>query len=122
MMLAENYPQNVHIHAMIGQGLYQLYWSQKNHELGKVLSLPDPRFEENYDRYLSFLHTLRLMELASLSYYYTVTKRKIFGEQEDILYACWLASKTEVSQEDPLKIKTEYIARFPTGKYLLQMK
>ncbi|MBL0742977.1 M48 family metallopeptidase [Chryseolinea lacunae] len=122
LALAERYPENAYVHAMIGQGLYQLYWYQKNHELGKVLSLPDARFEENYDRYLSFVHTLRLMELASLSYYYSSTQRERFGVQEDLLYACWLSSKTEVSQSDPGKIKTEYIANFPQGRYLSKMK
>jgi hypothetical protein len=122
MMLAEQYPNNVYVHAMIAQNLYQLYKSQKNHEIGKVLALPDPRFEENYDRYLTFFHSLRLMELASLSYYYPTTKKEMYGTQEDFLFACWLASTTEVSQEDPAKIRKEYIAKFPSGKYLSQMK
>jgi hypothetical protein len=106
---------------MIGQGLYQLYNHQKNHELAKVLALPDPRFEENYDRYLSFIHSLRLMELASLSYYYVSTKNEFYRDHEDFLYAFWLASRTEVSQEDPEKIKAEYIRKFPSGKYLTKM-
>jgi Zn-dependent protease with chaperone function len=122
LMLAERYSENVYVHAMIAQNLYQLYWNQKNHELGKVLALPDPRFNENYDRYLSFVHSLRLMELASLSYYYTTTKKDIYGTQEDFLYACWLTSKTEVSQNDPEKIKAEYVSKFPSGKYLARMK
>lgn len=122
LMLADRYPQNSYIHAMIGQGLYQLYRYQKNHELGKVLALPDPRFEENYDRYLSFIHSLRLTELASLSYYYVSTKKEFHKEQEDFLYACWLTSTTAIGNEDPAKIKAEYAMRFPSGKYLTKMK
>ncbi len=122
MILAERYPDNAYAHAIIGQSLYQLYLHQKNHELGKVLSLPDPRFDENYDRVLSFLHTLRLMELGSLAYHYTSLKKETFSTSEDFIYARWLSSHTEVSQDDPAKIKSEYIARFPAGKYIALMR
>lgn len=121
MILAEHYPDNAYAHALIGQSLYQLYLHQKNHELGKVLALPDPRFDENYDRVLTFLHTLRLMELGSLAYYYTATKKETFSTSEDFIYAWWLSSHTEVSQDDPARIKSEYISRFPSGKYIAMM-
>lgn len=121
LMLAERYPNNVYVHSMISQCLYQLYWNQKNHTLGKVLTLPDPRLEENYDRFLTFVHNLRLMELASLSYYYTMTKKNSYGTNEDFLYACWLTSHSEISQEDPAKIKAEYLSIFPSGKYASKM-
>ncbi len=121
MILAEHYPDNAYAHALIGQSLYQLYLHQKNHELGKVLALPDPRFDENYDRVLTFLHTLRLMELGSLAYHYTATKKETFSTSEDFIYAWWLSSHTEVSQDDPARIKSEYIARFPSGKYIAMM-
>jgi predicted Zn-dependent protease len=122
MILSERYPDNAYAHAMIGQSLYQLYLHQKNHELGKVLALPDPRFDENYDRVLSFLHALRLLELASLAYQYISTKKETFSTSEDFIYARWLSSHTEVSQDDPAKIKSEYIARFPAGKYIALMR
>lgn len=122
LTLSDRYPDNSYIHAMIGQGLYQLYKHQKDHELGKVLALPDPRFAENYDRYLSFVHALRLMELASLSYHYVSTKKELYGQQEEFLYARWLTSTTEISQEDPGEIRAEYARRFPAGKYLTKMK
>lgn len=122
LILTERYPDNAYVHALIGQSLYQLYWHQKNHELGKVLALPDPRFDENYDRLLTFLHTLRLMEIGALTYNYTATKKEAFNTSEDFLYAYWLSSHTEVSQDDPAKIKSEYISRFPSGKYIAMMK
>ncbi len=121
LILAERYPNNVYVHSMISQCLYQLYRNQKNHTLGKVLTLPDPRFEENYDRFLTFVHNLRLMELASLSYHYTMTKKDMYGTNEDFLYACWLNSQSEISQEDPARIKAEYLSIFPSGKYLSRM-
>lgn len=121
MILAEHYPNNAYIHALIGQSLYQLYQHQKNHELGKVLALPDPRFDENYDRVLTFLHSLRLMELASLAYHYTASKKDTFSASEDFIYARWLNSHIEVSQDDPAHIKSEYISMYPSGKYIALM-
>ncbi len=121
LVLAERYPNNAFLHTMISQCLYQLYINQKNHTLGKVLILPDPRFEENYDRFLTFVHNLRLTELGSLSYYYAMTRKNVYGANEDFLYACWLNSQSEISQEDPAKIRAEYLSMFPTGKYTAQM-
>ena len=122
LILLDRYPNNIYLHSMISKCLYQLYRYQKNHELGTVLSLPDPRFDENYDRVLTFLHALRLMEIASLSYYYPMTKKEIYGNDEEFLYACWLSSQSEVSQESPDKIKLRYKSMFPSGKYNAMMK
>lgn len=122
LILLQNYPDNAYLHATIGQCMYQLYSYQKNHELGRVLSLPDSRFDENYDRFLTYIHTLRLMELASLSYYYTASKMDEYGNDERFMYALWLVSNTEVSKQEPDKIKSAYQSKFPSGKYLKLMK
>jgi hypothetical protein len=122
LILVERYPNNIYLHTTISKCLYQLYRYQKNHQLGTVLALPDPRFDENYDRVLTFLHTLRLMEIASLSYYYPLTKKELCGNDEEFLYAWWLSSQSEISQESPDKIKLKYKSMFPSGKYIAMMK
>jgi hypothetical protein len=122
LILAERYPQNVYLHGQITENLYQLYRHQKNHELGLVLELPDPRFDENYDRFLHFIHKLRLVELASLAYYYPVTRVDAYDGDEYFLYTRWLSTQVEVSQTDPGKIKAEYLTRFPEGRYKSLMK
>ena len=121
LLLADHYPNNAYLHAMIGRSLYQLYAHQKNHELGKVLQLPDPRFDENYDRFLTFIHTLRLNELASLSYYYMINGQKEFFENEDYLYSLWLCSDLDMSKLDRNKVKEDYQERFPKGRFLNDM-
>jgi hypothetical protein len=122
LLLADRYPANVYLQAIIGKSLYQLFVYQRNHELGKVLELPDPRFPENYDRFLSFIHSLRLMELSSLAYHYMATRPAVSFEDEEFLYALWLCSTLQVSKLSPDKVKEEYTERFPRGKYLEQMK
>lgn len=81
------------------------------------MDLPDPRFDENYDRFLTFVHALRLMELASLAYYYPTVRAETYSGDEYFLYTRWLSAQVEVSQTDPGKVKAEYSARFPEGRY-----
>jgi hypothetical protein len=122
MVLLEKYPDNAWAHGMVGKCLYQLYTCQKNHTLGRVLDLPDPRFEENYDRFLTFLHQLRLSELGSLAYQYVTTKKEEFFLNEDFLYATWLCSQLPMSKLDPQSVKDDYVAQFPNGRYSKLMK
>lgn len=117
LQLIERFPTSAYLHAMIGKCLYKLYEYQKAHQLGKVLEQPDPRFDESYDRFLTFIHSLRLTELASLSYYYLAGQPEIYYKDEEFLYAMWLISHLEMSQIDPLEIKRAYIEAFPKGKY-----
>lgn len=121
LVLAEQYPQNVYAHAMIVKCMYQLYRAQKNHVLGKSLELPDPRFEENYDRFLNFIHALRLFELANLSYYYAISQPESFYSDEEFIHALWMASKFDFSKVDSQKVRDDYEQLFPNGKYLQEM-
>lgn len=122
LQLVEIYPDNVYLSAKIGQCLYQLYDNQKNHTLGKVLDLPDPRFPENYDRFLTFIHKLRLGELAALAYHHIISQREEFFNDEEFLYTAWLVSRLDISRLDPESIKEDYFARYPDGRYRNAMK
>jgi hypothetical protein len=122
LLLAEQYPRNIYLQAMIGKCLFTLYTYQKNHQLGKVLPLPDPRFPENYDRYLTFMHKLRLGELGAIAYYYMTSRPEASFDDEEFIYALWLCSRLEISKMSPDKVKEEYTARWPQGRYLKQMR
>jgi Zn-dependent protease with chaperone function len=122
IVLAEKFPGNAYAHAMICKSLYQLYRAQKNHEFGKVMELPDPRFEENYNRFLSFIHKLRLFEMANLAYHYAATRPEPFYSDEEFLHALWMCSKLEVSKVDPEKVRIDYEALYPKGRYISEMK
>jgi predicted Zn-dependent protease len=122
LLLARQYPENTYVQGLIGQSLYKLYQYQKAHDLGRVLSTPFARYPENYDRYLTFLHGLRLMELASITYHYTATQTAKYPTSDDLLYAYYLACNTEVSQQDATAVKADYLKRFPDGRYRAQLK
>lgn len=117
LQLTQQFPENTYLHAMIGRGLFKLYAAQKIHEFGKVTELPDPRFSESYDRYLTFIHKLRLGELAALSYHYiTVAPEKDF-EDEEMIYSLWLVSSLPGSEMDQQKVGDDYLSMFPDGRY-----
>jgi hypothetical protein len=122
LLLTQQFPDNIYLQATISKSLYKLYIYQRIHELDKVLELPDPRFPDNYDRFLTFVHKLRLGELASIAYNYTTTRPEINFQDEEFLYAVWLCSTLEVSKLDPNKVRDEYTAKFSFGKYSKQMR
>ena len=122
LLLMNDYPDNVYLQAMAGKCLFQLFVHQKKHELGKVLALPDPRYPENYNRMLTFIHKLRLTELAAISYYYTITKPADNFKNEHFLYTAWLVSFLDISQLDAGSVKEDYMSQFPNGKYKKEMK
>lgn len=122
LVLAESYPRNPYPHAMISKSLYQLYKAQKDHNLEKVLELPDPRFDENYNRFLSFINKLRLHELASLAYEYATTRPTEFYTDEEFIHALWQCSRFEFSKVDAEKVALEYEQLYPNGRYLQEMK
>ncbi|MDJ1492612.1 M48 family metallopeptidase [Cytophagaceae bacterium DM2B3-1] len=122
LLLLEKYPENTYLHAMVSQCIYQLYMYQKNHEIGKVLDLPDSRFADNYDRFLTFFQQLRLSEIASIGYQYAESRKTKDATSEDFWYAYWLCSQLPASKTTPTKIKAEYVGIFPTGKYIASMR
>jgi hypothetical protein len=120
--LADEYPGNTWLHAMIGRNLYRLYEAQKEHRLASTLELPDPRFDEGYNRFLTFIHKLRLLEVANLAYHYVTTRPGNDFLDEEFLYSLWLCSQLDMSLLDPEEVRKDYQSRFPTGKYLNRMK
>jgi hypothetical protein len=90
--------------------------------LSKVLDLPAPHYTENYDRFLTFIHKLRLIEIGSLAYYYTITRDDLFFQDEEFIYTLWLCSSLPMSEIDPDKVKEDYLALFPNGKHRSEIK
>ena len=122
LLLTDSFPDHPYPHAIIAKSLYQLYKAQKEHNLHEVLEFPDPRFDENYNRFLSFVNKLRLHELASLAYYYVTTRPAEFYSNEEFIHALWQCSSFEFSKVNGEKVAEEYEQLYPNGKYLHEMK
>ncbi|MGC4021335.1 MAG: M48 family metallopeptidase [Cyclobacteriaceae bacterium] len=102
--LVNKYPDNVYLHSRLIDCLDGIYVSQKNHELSRAVSLPDPHYYENYNQLLSFIHNLRLSEIGSIVYFYAADKKELFFDDEEFIYAYWLTC-AETSREDAALIK-----------------
>jgi len=122
LVLSEQYPDDVWLHAMIGRCLYQLYVAQEAHVLSKSLEQPGQNHDENYDRFLKFIHQLRLSELENLTYHYVINQEEEYFNDEDFLYTLWLVTHLKVSQLSPLAVADDYRAKFPNGHYLPLIK
>jgi hypothetical protein len=122
LQLLRFYPRNGYLHGMVVKFLFHIYLSQKNHEFGKVVELPDSRFSDSYNRFLTFIHQLRLSEIAALSYQYGISRDEQTFTNEHFLYALWLCSQLQVSQLDPVTIQEDYSILYPGGRYRSQMK
>ena len=122
LLLTERFPDDPYPRAMVAKSLYQLHKSQKDHNLDKVLELPDPRFDENYNRFLNFVSKLRLHELANLAYEYVTHQPAEFYSDEEFIHALWQCSRFQFSRMDDEKIAEEYQRLFPDGRYLHEIK
>jgi hypothetical protein len=117
LALLDRYSNNIYLHAMVAENWYQVYWYQKNHQLGKSIPLPDSRYPESYDRLLSFLQRLRILEIASIGYNYTINQKVDYFSDEEYLFAFWMISHLPTSEVSPDLIKDDYIQKFPKGRY-----
>jgi Peptidase family M48 len=117
LVFAEQYPENAWLRATIGRCLYQLYVAQAAHQLSKSLDQPSSRNDENYDRFLKFMHQLRLSELENITYNYIVNQKEEYFNDEEFLYTVWLVSHLKVSQLSPLAVEEDYHTKFPNGRY-----
>lgn len=73
------YPDDPYLALTVGKCLNELYASQKKHELGKIVDLPNPRYSEEYNALLRLVQNLRLQEIAALSYHFLKEREAALG-------------------------------------------
>jgi len=64
------YPGDPYLNTIIGKCLNELYTTQKNHTLSKIVDLPNPEHDIEYNSLLHMIQNLRLREIAALSFYF----------------------------------------------------
>ena len=111
------YPDNAYLHAAIGKCLNTIYINQKKHQLGNMIDLPNPRFEERYNTLLNFIQNLRLQEVAALSYYFLFKEANRFSTNEDFVYALIISKDNFNRPEEKKQWINFYKTNFPKGKY-----
>lgn len=68
--LLQTHPSDPYLIAQAGKIFNGFYEAQKNHTLGKVVDLPSPYFEANYNHILQFIQNLYLENFASINYHF----------------------------------------------------
>ena len=83
MQLYNKYPDNTYITTMIGKSLNLMYSNQKNHTLNKIVSLPSPMGEKNYNTLLEFIQKISLRDIGAISYFFLKQyESKFTGDKE----------------------------------------
>ena len=65
----------------IGECLNRLYLHQKEHTLGKVVDLPNPSGDEDYNTLLQFIQEARLQDFASISHYFLNKYKEVYKNE-----------------------------------------
>lgn len=90
--MLNHFPDTTYLHATIGRCLNEIYIKQKAHELGRIVDLPGPDFNEEYNKLLHLIQNTRLSEIASLSYYYLQQYQKTDSKDQRFTSA-WETAK-----------------------------
>ena len=122
LQLLQEYPDDAYLNAMVVKCLYHCRDYQQNHELRRVLDLPDPANDAEYNRFLGLMNQLRLRDLAQIGYYYCENRREKYQANEDFLFAAALASYMNDLTPEFQQRRREYIRQFPGGRFALFLK
>jgi hypothetical protein len=79
LTMIQIYPTDCYVTSVIGQCLNNIYINQKNHTLGKIVDLPNPDFNQNYNQLLQMIQNLRLREVAALSFNFLKEREQQFS-------------------------------------------
>jgi len=70
LKLLKIYPDNSYLITMAGLCLLQVQEAMLNHQLEEYVPLPQRQFDKDFKQVCTFLHRLRLREIAALTYHY----------------------------------------------------
>lgn len=120
-MLQES-PGEPYLHAKIGLSFYTIHKGLMEHNLDKQVPLPSPHHHPTYRQLVRFIHNLRSRELAKVGYYYLKDREKLYGENEDFLYALALAAKMMEFDDEFQSHRKKYMATYPMGRFYVELK
>ncbi len=102
---------------LAGKCLTKIYTAQQQHSLSKIVSLPSPDFDEEYNNFLKLLQNVRLTELASIAYHFLQTHSTAGKSSEDFV-AALIASKENAGKPEEKKEWINYYnSNFSNPKY-----
>jgi DNA-binding ferritin-like protein (Dps family) len=112
----KKYPNNVFLHALVGECFNTLYDAQKNHTFSKIVSIPSSNLPKNYLPFLRFLNNLSLKDISFIGFNYLNGLDKSYLQDEYMLYNMATAAKNADQKEALNTYKSLYLKSFPKGK------
>jgi hypothetical protein len=100
-------PTNSYVNGMIGKCLARIYTAQKQHELGKIIELPNEAFDEEYNKLLHLLQNIRLGELAAITYYFMEAHTQT-GKQSETFLKALIKSKENFEKPEEAAYWLQY--------------
>ena len=81
--LLEKNPDNVYLVTTIGKCFNEMYSNQKEHTLNRIVDLPSPYADKNYDAFTQFIQNISLTDMASIGHYFLKNyKTKMAGNAD----------------------------------------
>ena len=118
LQLLSKYPNNRYLHSTIAKCLYEMHQAQKQHKLNKYVEHTAPHHTETYKALLTFIHNLRLTEIAKIGYHYAAKQETACLDKEDFLFAyCYFSHILDIPDKKQ-ELSTLYKTKFPDGSYL----
>jgi Zn-dependent protease with chaperone function len=108
---------NPYLMAMVGKCLNRMYTAQVAHELGKIVDLPNPQYDSEYNTLLRLIQNLRLTELASVTYYYLKSHQESGKVSEEYIAALIKSKDNFGKPEEKQEWINYYQSHFQKRKY-----
>jgi Zn-dependent protease with chaperone function len=110
-------PGDPYLMGMVGKCLNRMYSAQVNHELGKIVDLPNPSYDAQYNNLLRLIQNLRLTELGSIAYHY-LKWNQVAGKTSEEYVSALIKSKDNYGKPEEKKEWIEYYeSHFNNRKY-----
>jgi len=108
---------NAYVIGMIGKCWNKIYAAQKNHELGKIVDLPGPDVDEEYNKLLRMIQNLRLTEIASVNYHFLEARAEKCKQSEEFVAALIKSKELNDKPEEKQQWINYYHSQFPKRKF-----
>ena len=96
--LLETNPDNAYLVTIIGKCFNEMYINQKEHTLNRVVDLPSPYADKNYDVLTQFIQNISLNNMASLGFYFLNSYKTKMAGSVDFEKILTISSKNFNSQ------------------------
>jgi len=78
-------PGNAYLVSMIGKCFASFYEHQKEHTLNRVVDLPSPYLDKNYNTLLEFLQNIRINDMAAIGHYFLQSYESKLSSNADFM-------------------------------------